>query len=125
MLGWWSDSCNGRTSSSGSSLEAGSLLLGSFETGIVQSRMPPAVIAAWLNRKRMELQPRNGWSDLNASTGVLMYRQKSSPQEAALQTIQLQRLLNPPDVIDIDSTPGDCRLPRQAHRWAVPSVRND
>jgi hypothetical protein len=87
-----------------SPLEADSLLLRSFETGIVSSRMLPAVIAAWRNPEHMEFQPRNGWSLLNAFTGVLKDRQKSSPQEAALQTIQLQRLLNPPDVIDVDST---------------------
>ena len=87
-----------------SPLEADSLLLRSFETGIVSSRMLPAVIAAWRNPQHVEFQPRNGWSLLNAFTGVLKDRQKSSPQEAALQTIQLQRLLNPPDVIDVDST---------------------
>jgi hypothetical protein len=76
----------------------------SFETGIVSSRLLPAVIAAWRNPEHMEFQPRYGWSLLNAFTGVLKDRQKSSPQEAALQTIQLQRLLNPPDVIDVDST---------------------
>jgi hypothetical protein len=87
-----------------SPLEADSLLLRSFETGIVSSRILPAVIAAWRNPEHVEFQPRNGWSLLNAYTGVLKDRQKSSPQEAALQTIQLQRLLNPPDVIDVVST---------------------
>jgi hypothetical protein len=88
-----------------SPLEADSLLLQSFEMGIVSSRMLPAVIAAWRNPEHVEFQPRNGWSLLNAFTGVLKDRQKSSPQEAALQTIQLQRLLNPPsDVIDVVST---------------------
>jgi hypothetical protein len=86
-------------------LEADSLLLKSFETGIVSSRMLPAVIAAWRNPEHVEFQPRTGWSLLNAYTGVLKDRQKSSPQEAALQTIQLQRLLSPPDVIDVVSTP--------------------
>ena len=86
-------------------LEADSLLLRSFETGIVSSRLLPAVIAAWRKPEHVEFQPRTGWSLLNAFTGVLKDRQKSSPQEAALQTIQLQRLLNPPpDVIDVDST---------------------
>jgi hypothetical protein len=88
-----------------SPLEADSLLLKSFETGIVSSRMLPAVIAAWRTPDHVEFQPRTGWSLLNAFTGVLKDRQKSSPQEAALQTIQLQWLLNPPDVIDVDSTP--------------------
>ncbi len=86
-------------------LEADSLLLKSFETGIISSRMLPAVIAAWRNPDHIEFQPRTGWSLLNAYTGVLKDRQKSSPQEAALQTIQLQRLLSPPDVIDVVSTP--------------------
>jgi hypothetical protein len=46
--------------------------------------------------------PRNSTA---TESGVLKDRQKSSLQEAAMQTIQLQRLLNPPDVIDVDSTP--------------------
>ncbi len=88
-----------------SPLEADSLLLKSCETGTVSWRMLPAVIAAWRNPEHVEFQPRTGWSLLNAYTGVLKDRQKSSPQEAAMQTIQLQRLLSPPDVIDVDSTP--------------------
>lgn len=88
-----------------SPLEADSLLLKSFEAGLVSSRLLPAVIDAWRNPEHTEFQPRTGWSLLNAYTGVLKGRQKTSPQEAALQTIQLQRLLSPPDVIDIESTP--------------------
>jgi hypothetical protein len=86
-------------------LEADSLLLKSFETGIVSSRLLPAVIAAWRSPEHVEFQPRNGWSLLNAFTGVLKERQHKAPQEAALQTIQLQRLLSPPDVVDAISTP--------------------
>lgn len=88
-----------------SPLEADSLLLKSFEAGLVSSRLLPAVIAAWRNPEHVEFQPRNGWSLLNAFTGVLKERQRKAPQEAALQTIQLQRLLSPPDVIDAVSTP--------------------
>ncbi len=54
-----------------SPLEADSLLLKSFETGIVSSRLLPAVIAAWRNPEHVEFQPRNGWILLNAFTGVL------------------------------------------------------
>ncbi len=86
-------------------LEADSLLLKSFETGLVSSRLLPAVITAWRNPEHPEFRPRTGWSLLNAYTGVLKDRQKTSPQEAALQTIQLQRLLSPPDIVDVESAP--------------------
>jgi len=88
-----------------SPLEADSLLLRSFETGIVSSRLLPAVIAAWRNPDHVEFQLRTGWSLLNAFTGVLKDRQRKAPQEAALQTIQLQRLLSPPDNVDAVSIP--------------------
>jgi hypothetical protein len=85
--------------------EADSLLLRAFETDVISSRLLPLAIKAWRNPPIEDFRPRTGWSLLNAFTGVLKERQKSSPQEAAMQTIQLQKLLNPPDVIDVDSTP--------------------
>ena len=88
-----------------SPLEADSLLLRSFETGIVASRLLADVIREWRNPRHPEFAGRNAFSLLNCFTEILKERQKSNPQEAALQTIQLQRLLNPPpDVIDVDST---------------------
>ena len=88
-----------------SPLEAESLLLRSFEQGIVSSRVLPDVIKEWRNPRHPEFAGRNAFSLLNCFTEVLKERQKSNPQEAALQTIHLQRLLNPPDGIDVVSTP--------------------
>ena len=79
-----------------SQLEADSLLLRSFEQGIVSSRLLPDVIKAWRNPEYPEFEPRTGWSMLQAFTGCLKERQKARPQEAAKQTIDLQRLLAPP-----------------------------
>ena len=88
-----------------SPLDADSLLLRALETGIVSSRLLLDVIKEWRNPRHPEFAGRNAFSLLNCFTEVLKERQKSNPQEAALQTIQLQRLLNPPsDVIDVDST---------------------
>jgi hypothetical protein len=77
--------------------EADSLLLRSYETGVISSRLLSDVIKAWRSPEHDAFHPRNGWSLLNAFTGVLKDRQKANPQEAALQTIRLQRLLAPPD----------------------------
>jgi len=76
---------------------ADSLLLRSFETGIVSSRLLPDVIREWREPRHTEFQPRTGFSLLNSFTEVLKERQRSNPQEAALQTIRLQRLLAPPE----------------------------
>lgn len=80
-----------------SAQEADSLLLRSYETGVISSRLLSDVIKAWRMPEHESFQSRNGWSLLNAFTGVLKDRQKVNPQEAALQTIRLQRLLAPPD----------------------------
>ena len=88
-----------------SPLDADSLLLRALETGIVSSRLLLDVIKEWRNPRHPEFAGRNAFSLLNCFTEILKERQKSNPQEAALQTIQLQRLLNPPsDVIDVVST---------------------
>ncbi len=79
-----------------SSLEADSLLLRSFEQGIVSSRLLPDVIHAWRQPEYPEFEARTGWSLLQAFTGCLKERQRLNPQEAAKQTIDLQRLLCPP-----------------------------
>jgi len=89
---------------------ADSLILRAFETGIVSSRLLPDVIKEWRQPRHPEFRERNAFSMLNSFTEVLKERQKSNPQEAALQTIRLQRLLEPPQgedhgVIDVPSTP--------------------
>ncbi len=78
------------------SQEAESLLLRSFESGIVSSRLLPDVIKEWRQPRHPEFHARNAWSLSNAFTEVFKERQKSNPQEAAYQTIRLGRLIAPP-----------------------------
>lgn len=78
--------------------EADSLILRSYETGIVSARILPAVLKHW-REPSVDFAPRTGWSLLNAFTSALKDRQRVSPQEAAMQTINLQRLISPPEVV--------------------------
>ena len=78
-----------------SSEAADSLLLRSFEAGIVSSRLLEPVLKEWRNPRHEEFRPRTAWSLLNAFTECFKERQKSNPQEAAYQTIRLNRLLAP------------------------------
>lgn len=86
--------------------QANSLILRSFEQGIISTRLLPAVINEWRNPPIEDFKPRTGWSLLNCFTGVLKERQQANPQEAALQTIRLQKLLAPPtrtlDVVSVE-----------------------
>lgn len=85
--------------------EADATILRAFEKGLVSTRTLPAVIKEWRQPSFAEHQPRTGYSLLQAFTFALRDRAKSSPQEFAATTIGLQRLLSPPDVIDVSSTP--------------------
>jgi len=84
--------------------QANSLILQSFESGMISNRLLPVVIREWRNPSLEDFRPRTGWSLLNSFTSALKERQQRSPQEAALATIRLQRLLSPPEtVIDLAS----------------------
>lgn len=84
--------------------QANSLILRSFEEGIISTRLLPAVIREWRNPPIEDFKPRTGWSLLNSYTAVLKERQQTNPQEAALATIRLQRLLAPPvRTLDVES----------------------
>jgi hypothetical protein len=95
--------------------EANSLILQSFESGIVSSRLLPAVIREWRNPPIVDFAPRTGWSLLNAFTSVLKERQRANPPEAAMKTIRLQHLLAPPndggrtETADVPSEPLSAR----------------
>ncbi len=78
---------------------ANSLILRSFESSIVSMRLLPAVIREWRNPPIADFAPRTGWSLLNCFTSALKDRQRKNPQEAALATIRLQKLLSPPGEI--------------------------
>lgn len=75
--------------------EADSLILRSFEAGIVSTRILPNVIKEWREPSHAEFAPRTGWSLFNAYTEALKPLQASNPQEAALKTINLHKLLTP------------------------------
>ncbi|MGE0536207.1 MAG: hypothetical protein AB7O68_14600 [Pirellulales bacterium] len=91
---------------------ANSLILQSFESSIVSVRLLPAVIREWRNPPIEDFAPRTGWSLLNCFTSALKDRQRRNPQEAALATIRLQKLLSPPGemlpvVVDSSTDPLD------------------
>jgi hypothetical protein len=84
--------------------EADAKILRAFETGLVSTRTLGAVIQEWRTPSFPEHQSRTAYSLLQAFTFALKDRAKRSPQEFAATTIGLQRLLNPPDVINVEST---------------------
>jgi hypothetical protein len=71
---------------------ADSLILQSFERGIIGARTLPAVIQEYRKPRHVEFEPRTAWSLLNAYTEALKPRM-NRPGEYAAQTIQLQGLL--------------------------------
>jgi uncharacterized protein YicC (UPF0701 family) len=77
-----------------SNVEADSLMLRSYERGIVSHRLLPRLIEEWRNPGLADFEPRTLWSLFNAHTAVLANRQKSNPQEFAHLTIQLSDLLS-------------------------------
>jgi hypothetical protein len=84
--------------------EADATILRAFEKGLVSTRTLPAVIKEWREPSFAEHRARTGYSLLQAFTFALKDRAKTSPQEFAATTIGLQRLLNPPDAADVEST---------------------
>ena len=81
---------------------ANSYLLRAYEQDIIGARLLPQVIREWRQPVFDEYRPRNAWSLWNCFTGVLSRtRQKSHPSQAALTTIRLQRLLSPPESLQV------------------------
>lgn len=78
-----------------SDTEAESLMLRSYEQGIVSHRNLPEIIRAWREPSAEEFEPRTLWSLFNAYTGVLKPRAQSNPQAFAVQTMRLNSLLSP------------------------------
>jgi len=77
--------------------DADSLILQAYERGIISLRTLPEVIRAWRKPTFVEFEERNLWTLLNAFTGVIHDRATINPQQFALQTIQLNNLLSPPE----------------------------
>jgi hypothetical protein len=75
-------------------VKADSILLRSYEQGVVSHRLLPRVIKEWRTPSFEEFADRTAWSLLNAFTGVLGERLRSNPQQFAALTIRLQDLLD-------------------------------
>ena len=73
---------------------AESLMLKSFESGIVSHRVLPKVIKEWRKPSYEDFTGKNLWSLLNAFTHVLNERAKSNPQMHAGITMRLGGLLD-------------------------------
>jgi len=70
---------------------ANSLILQTYERGIVGARMLPRVLKEWREPCHADFRERTVFSLLNCFTEVLKDRQKARPNEAAQETIRLQR----------------------------------
>ena len=82
---------------------ADSLILRSFEKGIISARQLPSILMEWRNPSFEEFQPRTIWSLLNAYTTVLSDRSVTQPTKFAAQTMRLSALLEQPrQIIDAE-----------------------
>ncbi len=77
-----------------SDVKADSILLRSYEQGVVSHRLLPRVIKEWRTPSFEDFSGRTAWSLLNAFTGVLGERLRSNPQQFAALTIRLQDLFD-------------------------------
>lgn len=75
--------------------QADSLILRSYERGIVSAPQLPRIIKAWREPSFEEFQPRTVWSLLNSFTTVLGDRATKQPTKFAVQTMRLQAFLDP------------------------------
>ena len=74
---------------------ADSLILRSYEIGIVNALQLPMVVKEWRDPSFEEFQPRTAWSLFNAFTSVLRNRATLQPAKYAVQTIRLNAMLEP------------------------------
>ena len=74
-------------------LEADSLLLRSYEKGLIGARMLTPVINEWRKPSYPEFEARNRWSMVNAYTHVMKERFQSVPFQAASETQAFQQFL--------------------------------
>jgi hypothetical protein len=82
--------------------EADSIILRAYERRLIGQRLLPSLIREWRQPKHNEFQVANGWSLWNAFTSILRRKQENQPAQAALMTIRLQKLLNPPEIKDVE-----------------------
>jgi hypothetical protein len=81
--------------------EADSIILRSYEQGLIGARILPDLIHEWRHPVHEAFRKPTGWSLFNAFTSVLRTRQETQPASAALTTIRLQKLLKP-EVINVE-----------------------
>lgn len=77
-----------------SDVKADSILLRSYEQGLVSHRLLPRVIKEWRTPSFEEFSERTVWSLLNAFTRVFGDRLQTNPQQFASLTINLQDMLD-------------------------------
>ena len=75
-------------------VEADSIILRSFEQGMVGARLLPKLIAEWRQPRHEEFTPRTAYSLLNCFTEVVKPRFASQPHRAAYEMQAFQHLLN-------------------------------
>jgi hypothetical protein len=78
-----------------SSDKADSLILRSYEKGIISALQLPLVLKEWQEPSFEEFKPRTIWSLFNAFTSVLRERATLYPSKYAVQTIRLSSMLEP------------------------------
>ena len=74
---------------------ADSLILRSFEKGIISAPQLPRVLHEWREPSFEEFRPRTVWSLFNAFTTVLRDRAIRQPTQFAVQTMRLNAVLDP------------------------------
>src|SRR5690606_32652106 len=95
--------------------EADSLILRSYEEGLIGARLLPSVIDEWRKPSYEDFTDGSAWSLWNCFTTILgRTTQANNPAKAAATTIKLQRLMSP-EVIDVE-----CTIPR-SERAALPA----
>jgi hypothetical protein len=73
---------------------AESLILRSFEKGVINSHQLPKVLHEWRQPSFPAFEARTAWSLLNAYTAVLGDRAATNPAQFAVQTMRLNALLD-------------------------------
>jgi hypothetical protein len=73
---------------------ADALILRAYERGVIGAHQLPRVIHEWRNPAFEEFEPRTVWSLMNAFTSALRERAVLQPHAFAVQTMQLNGLLD-------------------------------
>lgn len=80
--------------------EADSFILRAYEEELIGARQLPLLIEEWRKPSYDQFRDNSAWSLWNCFTTVLGRTMQNQPGKAALTTIKLQAILQPPEVID-------------------------